>query len=79
MIFLFSSSNFCHFLYSNAFTIQIGDIPDADIKPPDNVLFVCKLNPVTEVSEMFFPLLYMNYTVLMFMFVIPLNLIAMNR
>lgn len=25
----------------------IGDIPDADVKPPDNVLFVCKLNPVT--------------------------------
>lgn len=30
--------------------LQIGDIPDAEIKPPDNVLFVCKLNPVTEVS-----------------------------
>lgn len=29
---------------------SIGDIPDADIKPPENVLFVCKLNPVTEVS-----------------------------
>jgi peptidyl-prolyl cis-trans isomerase-like 4 len=26
---------------------MIGDIPDADIKPPDNVLFVCKLNAVT--------------------------------
>lgn len=25
----------------------IGDIPDADIAPPENVLFVCKLNPVT--------------------------------
>ena len=25
----------------------IGDIPDVDVKPPDNVLFVCKLNPVT--------------------------------
>jgi len=25
----------------------IGDIPDKDIKPPDNVLFVCKLNSVT--------------------------------
>ena len=25
----------------------IGDIPDADVKPPENVLFVCKLNPVT--------------------------------
>ncbi|KXJ22762.1 peptidyl-prolyl cis-trans isomerase-like 4 [Exaiptasia diaphana] len=26
---------------------MIGDIPDADVKPPENVLFVCKLNPVT--------------------------------
>ncbi|XP_030053912.1 peptidyl-prolyl cis-trans isomerase-like 4 [Microcaecilia unicolor] len=26
---------------------MIGDLPDADIKPPENVLFVCKLNPVT--------------------------------
>uniref|UniRef100_H2ZKB9 Peptidyl-prolyl cis-trans isomerase n=1 Tax=Ciona savignyi TaxID=51511 RepID=H2ZKB9_CIOSA len=25
----------------------IGDIPDKDVKPPDNVLFVCKLNAVT--------------------------------
>src|SRR5690606_16120328 len=25
----------------------IGDIPHEDIKPPENVLFVCKLNPVT--------------------------------
>ena len=25
----------------------LDDLPDADIKPPDNVLFVCKLNPVT--------------------------------
>ena len=33
--------------------LQIGDIPDAEIKPPDNVLFVCKLNPVTEVSAYF--------------------------
>ena len=26
---------------------MINDIPDADAKPPENVLFVCKLNPVT--------------------------------
>ncbi len=26
---------------------QVGDLPDADIVPPDNVLFVCKLNPHT--------------------------------
>ena len=34
----------------------MGDIPDADVKPPDNVLFVCKLNPVTtdEDLEMIF-------------------------
>lgn len=25
----------------------LNDLPDADVKPPDNVLFVCKLNPVT--------------------------------
>lgn len=25
----------------------MGDLPDADIKAPENVLFVCKLNPVT--------------------------------
>ena len=26
---------------------MVGDIPDADARPPENVLFVCKLNPVT--------------------------------
>jgi hypothetical protein len=26
---------------------MIGDLPDADMAPPENVLFVCKLNPVT--------------------------------
>nr|XP_022904043.1 peptidyl-prolyl cis-trans isomerase sig-7 [Onthophagus taurus] len=26
---------------------MIGDIPDADMTPPENVLFICKLNPVT--------------------------------
>lgn len=26
---------------------MVGDIPDADAKPPENVLFVCTLNPVT--------------------------------
>ncbi|XP_045488633.1 peptidyl-prolyl cis-trans isomerase-like 4 [Pieris rapae] len=25
----------------------VGDLPDANIAPPENVLFVCKLNPVT--------------------------------
>lgn len=26
---------------------MVGDIPDAEVAPPENVLFVCKLNPVT--------------------------------
>lgn len=26
---------------------QVGDLPDEDVAPPENVLFVCKLNPVT--------------------------------
>lgn len=25
----------------------VGDLPEADAAPPENVLFVCKLNPVT--------------------------------
>lgn len=33
---------------SNAHILEmVGDIPDADGRPPENVLFVCKLNPVT--------------------------------
>ena len=33
---------------------MLGDIASADAKPPENVLFVCKLNPMTEdeVSEL---------------------------
>ncbi|KAL3508276.1 hypothetical protein ACH5RR_027677 [Cinchona calisaya] len=30
---------------------SIGGIPEAEAKPPDNVLFVCKLNPVTEMDN----------------------------
>jgi len=26
----------------------LEDLPDADVEPPKNVLFVCKLNPVTQ-------------------------------
>lgn len=26
----------------------MGDLPSADAKPPENILFICKLNPVTE-------------------------------
>ncbi|KAG8653150.1 peptidyl-prolyl cis-trans isomerase CYP59 [Manihot esculenta] len=39
--------------HSSAVVLEsIGDIPDAEIKPPDNVLFVCKLNPVTEDEDL---------------------------
>ncbi|TKY68586.1 Peptidyl-prolyl cis-trans isomerase CYP59 [Spatholobus suberectus] len=39
--------------HSRAVVLEsIGDIPDAEIKPPDNVLFVCKLNPVTEDEDL---------------------------
>ena len=31
---------------------MIGDIPDADVKPPDEVLFICKLNPVTTSEDL---------------------------
>jgi len=30
----------------------IGDIPDANVKPPDNVLFVCKLHQVTTSEDL---------------------------
>lgn len=39
--------------HSRAVVLEsIGDIPDAEVKPPDNVLFVCKLNPVTEDDDL---------------------------
>ncbi|KAK4487449.1 hypothetical protein RD792_005914 [Penstemon davidsonii] len=39
--------------HSRAVVLEtIGDIPDAEIKPPDNVLFVCKLNPVTKDKDL---------------------------
>lgn len=31
---------------------MVGDIPDADVKPPSNMLFVCKLNPVTTEEDL---------------------------
>jgi len=30
----------------------LGDLPDAEIQPPDNVLFVCKLHPVTTEEDL---------------------------
>ena len=38
---------------SNAVILEmLGDLPDADVKPPENVLFVCQLNPVTEDEDL---------------------------
>jgi len=31
---------------------MLGDLPDADVAPPENVLFVCKLNPVTRSEDL---------------------------
>ena len=31
---------------------MVGDLPDADCAPPDNVLFVCKLNAVTKSDDL---------------------------
>jgi peptidyl-prolyl cis-trans isomerase-like 4 len=31
---------------------MIGDLPFADVKPPENVLFICKLNPITRDSDL---------------------------
>lgn len=38
---------------SRAVALEIlGDLPDADLAPPENVLFICKLNPVTEAADL---------------------------
>lgn len=44
---------------------MVGDLHYADEKPPDNVLFICKLNPVTtsEVSRILFLFFKINYFV----------------
>jgi len=31
---------------------MVGDLPEADVAPPDNVLFVCKLNAVTKEEDL---------------------------
>eukprot|EP00246_Nothoceros_aenigmaticus_P016594 TRINITY_DN768_c0_g1_i1.p1 TRINITY_DN768_c0_g1~~TRINITY_DN768_c0_g1_i1.p1 ORF type:complete len:644 (+),score=153.08 TRINITY_DN768_c0_g1_i1:37-1932(+) len=39
--------------HSRAVVLEmIGDIPEAEVKPPENVLFVCKLNPVTQDEDL---------------------------
>lgn len=30
----------------------VGDLPAAEIAPPENVLFICKLNPVTSDDDL---------------------------
>lgn len=38
---------------SRAIVLEMtGDLPDADVKPPDEVLFVCKLNAVTTSEDL---------------------------
>ncbi|CAO1615941.1 unnamed protein product [Jaminaea pallidilutea] len=36
-----------------ALTLEmVGDLPFADVRPPENILFVCKLNPVTRSEDL---------------------------
>jgi RNA recognition motif-containing protein len=36
-----------------ALTLEmVGDIAHADVRPPENILFVCKLNPVTRSEDL---------------------------
>ncbi len=38
---------------AQALTLElVGDLPFAEIKPPENILFVCKLNPVTRDEDL---------------------------
>ncbi|KAJ3214539.1 Peptidyl-prolyl cis-trans isomerase cyp6 [Dinochytrium kinnereticum] len=38
---------------ARALTLEmIGDLPFAEIKPPENILFVCKLNPITRDEDL---------------------------
>ncbi|KAJ3335010.1 Peptidyl-prolyl cis-trans isomerase cyp6 [Gonapodya sp. JEL0774] len=42
-----------HEASARALTLEmLGDLPFAEIKPPENVLFVCKLNPVTRDEDL---------------------------
>lgn len=38
---------------AQALTLEMmGDLPFAEVKPPENVLFICKLNPVTQDDDL---------------------------
>lgn len=39
--------------YNRAVVLEmIGDLPEAEVKPPSNMLFICKLNPVTTEEDL---------------------------
>ena len=42
---------------------MVGDLPFANVRPPDNVLFVCKLNPVTRDEDL--ELIFSRFGVIM--------------
>ena len=43
---------------AQALTLEmVGDLPFAEVKPPENVLFVCKLNPVTQGTSTYYLLI----------------------
>ena len=38
---------------ASALTLEmVGDLPFANVRPPENILFVCKLNPVTRDEDL---------------------------
>ncbi|KIK64950.1 hypothetical protein GYMLUDRAFT_56455 [Collybiopsis luxurians FD-317 M1] len=49
---------------SSALTLEmVGDLPFANVRPPENVLFVCKLNPVTRDEDL--ELIFSRFGVIM--------------
>ena len=41
---------------AQALTLEmVGDLPFAEVAPPENVLFVCKLNPITQGGQLRIP------------------------
>lgn len=60
---------------AQALTLEmVGDLPFAEVKPPENVLFVCKLNPVTQGNNSHLPF-FKHVTYLCFFSDEDLNLI----
>lgn len=38
---------------ASALTLEmVGDLPFANVRPPENVIFICKLNPVTRDEDL---------------------------